>query len=131
MWHPLPVMVPTRTAATRSWSSAVAVLPPDARCPAGCRARCWRAWSWLPWARWPAAAAAPRPGAKAPAPPPPMRVPFAGHRLLGVTAGWELFARGPDDLLRIQLAQGRITRTYVPPLETASPDVAFVIGAHE
>jgi hypothetical protein len=72
-----------------------------------------------------------RPGTKAPAPPPPMRVTFAGHRLLGVTAGWELFARGPNDLLRIQLARGRITRTYVPPLETASPDVAFVIGAHE
>ena len=72
-----------------------------------------------------------RPAAKAPAPPPPMRVTLAGHRLLGVTAGWELFARGPNELLRIQLAQGRITQTYVPPLETASPDVAFVIGAHE
>jgi hypothetical protein len=72
-----------------------------------------------------------RPAPNAQAPPPPMRVTIVGHRLLGVTAGWELFARGPDDLLRIQLAQGRITRTYVPPLETASPDVAFVIGAHE
>jgi hypothetical protein len=64
-------------------------------------------------------------------PPPPVRVTVVGHRLLGVTAGWELFARGPDDLLRIQLSQGLITRTYVPPLETASPDVAFVVGAHE
>jgi hypothetical protein len=72
-----------------------------------------------------------RPAAKAPAPPPPMRVTLAGYRLLGVTAGWELFARGPNELLRIQLAQGKITQTYVPPLETASPDVAFVIGAHE
>jgi hypothetical protein len=69
-----------------------------------------------------------RPAAK---PPPPMRVTSVGHRLLGVTAGWELFARGPNELLRIQLAQGRITKTYVPPLETASPDVAFVVGAHE
>jgi hypothetical protein len=72
-----------------------------------------------------------RSAAPAPAPPPPMRVTIAGHSLLGVTAGWELFARGPDELLRIQLARGRITQTYVPPLETASPDVAFVIGAHE
>ena len=48
-----------------------------------------------------------------------------------MTAGWELFARGPDDLLRIQLARGQITQTYVPPLETANPDVAFVIGARE
>ena len=72
-----------------------------------------------------------RPAAQSPAPPPPMHVTVVGHRLLGVTAGWELFARGPNELLRIQLAQGRITQTYVPPLETASPDVAFVIGAHE
>jgi hypothetical protein len=72
-----------------------------------------------------------RPTARSPAPPPPLRVTAVGHPLLGVTAGWELFARGPDDLLRIQLAQGRITQTYVPSLETASPDVAFVIGPHE
>jgi hypothetical protein len=66
--------------------------------------------------------------ARSPAPGP--RVVAVGHRLLGVTAGWELFARGPDDLLRIELAQGRIIQTYVPPLETASPDVALVVGAH-
>jgi hypothetical protein len=63
--------------------------------------------------------------------PPAVRVIAAGHPLLGVTAGWELFARGPDDLLRIQLAQGKISVTYVPPLESANPNVAFVIGAHE
>jgi hypothetical protein len=73
----------------------------------------------------------PRPAAKAPPPPPPVRVTTVGHPLLGVTAGWELFARGPDDLLRIELAQGRIVQTYVPALETASPDVAFIIGPHE
>jgi hypothetical protein len=72
-----------------------------------------------------------RPAAHAVSPPPPPRVTTVHHPLLGVTAGWELFARGPEDLLRIQLAQGRITQTYVPSLETASPDVAFVIGAHE
>jgi hypothetical protein len=62
---------------------------------------------------------------------PAIRVIPVGHRLLGVTAGWQLFARGPDDLLRVQLAQGRISVTYVPPLETANPNVAFVIGPHE
>jgi hypothetical protein len=67
-----------------------------------------------------------RPAAKAP---PPVRVTSAGHRLLGVTARWQLFARGPDELLQIQLARGRITQTYVPPLESANPDVGFVIGA--
>ena len=71
-----------------------------------------------------------RPAAKSPAPP-PLHVITAGHPLLGVTAGWELFARGPDDLLRIELAQGRIIQTYVPSLDTASPDVAFMIGPHE
>jgi hypothetical protein len=73
----------------------------------------------------------PRPARAAAPPPPPVRVTLAGHRLLGVTAGWELFARGPDDLLRIQLARGRITRTYVPSLDSASPDVSFVIGPRE
>jgi hypothetical protein len=48
-----------------------------------------------------------------------------------VTAGWELFARGPDDLLRFQLAQGKISVTYVPSLPSANPNVAFVIGQHQ
>jgi hypothetical protein len=69
-----------------------------------------------------------RPAAKAP---PPVRVIAVGHRLLGVTAGWQLFARGPDDLLRIQLAKGRITQTYVPPLESGNPDVGIAVGARE
>jgi hypothetical protein len=69
--------------------------------------------------------------ARAAAPVPARRVISVGHRLLGVTAGWQLFARGPADLLRIELARGRVSWTYVPALETASPDIAFVIGAHE
>jgi len=72
-----------------------------------------------------------RHAAAIPAPPPSIRTTTVGHRLLGVTAGWELFARGPDELLRIEPAQGRIIETYVPSLETASPDVAFVIGPHD
>jgi hypothetical protein len=62
--------------------------------------------------------------------PPASRITTVGHPLLGVTAGWELFARGPDDVLRIEPALGRIDETYVPSLETASPDVAFVVGPH-
>jgi hypothetical protein len=69
--------------------------------------------------------------AKAPRPPPAIRVITVGHPLLGETTGWELFARGPDDLLRVQLAQGKISVTYVPPLLNANPNVAFVIGPHE
>jgi hypothetical protein len=72
-----------------------------------------------------------RPDAKARSRLPAVRVTTVGHPLLGVTAGWQLLARGPDDLVRIQLAQGRITQTYVPPLVTGNPDVAFLLGAHE
>ena len=69
--------------------------------------------------------------AKSPPPLPAIRVIGVGHRLLGVSAGWELFARGPDDLLRVELAQGKISVTHVPPLGTANPNVAFVIAPHE
>ena len=71
-----------------------------------------------------------RDAAKTP-PVPPVQVIGAGQPLLDVSRGWVLFARGPDDLLRIQLAQGKIAVTYVPPLQSANPNVAFVIGAHE
>jgi hypothetical protein len=64
-------------------------------------------------------------------PPPAVRVITIGHALLGVTAGWQLFARGPDDLVRFQLAQGKISVTYVPTLESANPNAAFVIGTHQ
>jgi hypothetical protein len=72
-----------------------------------------------------------RPAAKAAAPPPAVRVSTVGRRLPGVTAGWQLSARGPDDLVQIQFARGRITRTYVPTLDSASPDGAFVTGARQ
>jgi hypothetical protein len=76
-------------------------------------------------------AAQPTPALPTAPAPPPVRVISAGHRLLGVRAGWQLFARGPDDLLRIQLSQGRVTWTYVPPIQTGNPAVAFVLTAHE
>lgn len=62
---------------------------------------------------------------------PPVRVTATRRHLLGVTASWELLARGPDDMVRIQLAQGRVTLTYVPLLQTSSPAVAFVAAAGE
>lgn len=39
-----------------------------------------------------------------------------GHRVLGVTAGWELFVRGTDSVARVQLAKGRVTTTKVAAL---------------
>jgi hypothetical protein len=47
--------------------------------------------------------------------------------LLGVTAGWELFGWGPETVVRIEMARGRITRTAVPPPGSSGP-VSFVVG---
>lgn len=67
----------------------------------------------------------------APPPGPPVTVINVRRHLLGVHAGWELFARGPDDMIAIQLAAGRVTTTRVPELASNSPEVAFVLGAHD
>jgi hypothetical protein len=66
----------------------------------------------------------------APPPGPPVTVINVRRHLLGVHGGWELFARGPDDMIAIQLAAGRVTTTRVPELASSSPEVAFVLGAH-
>ena len=81
------------------------------------------------------------PGAPTPTPPPPVQItveaPRAGEpaavlvdrvspNLLGVTDDWELFGRGPDALVRIELAEGRVTRTPVPRLGSSGP-VSFIV----
>ena len=48
--------------------------------------------------------------------------------LLGVQANWELFARGPNVVVRVELAAGRVTTTGVPAIQSSGP-VAFVVGA--
>jgi hypothetical protein len=53
----------------------------------------------------------------------------AGHRLLGVRAGWELFGYGDGRLVRIQFASGRITQTAVP-VQNIGP-ASLVVGPHE
>lgn len=62
------------------------------------------------------------------APAPPIAVITLGHSLLGVTAGWELFGRGAEEVVRIELARGRITRTAVAPLLSGAP-VSFVVAS--
>jgi hypothetical protein len=57
----------------------------------------------------------------------PVTVSEVGHRLLGVTAGWQLLAYGPGGMIRIQFAGGRITRTAVPPLQSTG-SFSFVVG---
>jgi WD40 repeat protein len=51
-----------------------------------------------------------------------------GHPLLNTTAGWELFGRGEQVLVRVQPAAGRITRTTVPGLLSSGP-VSFLAGS--
>ena len=51
----------------------------------------------------------------------------AGHRLLGVRAGWDLVGYGPISAVRVQLAQGRVTQTVLPVLKSTGP-VSFVAG---
>jgi hypothetical protein len=48
--------------------------------------------------------------------------------VLGVSAGWELFARGPREVVRIEPALGRVTRTPLPAL-ASSGVVAFIAGS--
>lgn len=57
----------------------------------------------------------------------PPQVIHVSPRLLGVTAGWELFGRGSNVTVRVQLSAGRITLTPVPELASGGP-VAFVTG---
>ena len=56
-----------------------------------------------------------------------MTVTEAGHRLLGVRAGWQLLGYGPTRAVRIQLARGRVTETVLPALDTSGP-VSFLPG---
>jgi hypothetical protein len=43
-----------------------------------------------------------------------------------VRADWELFGYGPNQVVRIQLARGRVTRTAVPPLQSTGP-TSFIV----
>ena len=61
-------------------------------------------------------------------PTPAVSVTILGHPLLGVHARWELFGRGPGEVVRIQFARGRITRTAYPALLSGGP-VTFVTNA--
>lgn len=56
----------------------------------------------------------------------PPTVTNLGHPLLDVPADWELFGRGENVVVRIQLALGRITTTPVPVSGHEAPAVFFV-----
>jgi hypothetical protein len=62
--------------------------------------------------------------------PPPIAVTNLGHPLLDVPASWQLFARNPDAVLRIQLATGHVVRTETPAVLSDGP-MALLAGPHE
>lgn len=44
-----------------------------------------------------------------------------GERVFGVSADWELIAHGPDSVVRIEFAEGRVTITDIPQLQSSGP----------
>jgi hypothetical protein len=77
-----------------------------------------------------ASSTAPKTSAAQPTPHPALAVSVTrlGHPLLGASAGWELFGRGDQVLVRIEPAAGRITRTTIPVLLSSGP-VFLVAGS--
>jgi hypothetical protein len=59
-------------------------------------------------------------------PVPAVQTTTLGGPLLRVPESWELFARGPGVMVRVQLAAGAITRTFVS--QPYSRGVSFVVG---
>jgi hypothetical protein len=57
----------------------------------------------------------------------PLVSPGVRAQLLGVKAGWNLFARAPGLVVRFEFARGIVTRTAVPTLRSTGP-VSFVVG---
>ena len=60
----------------------------------------------------------------------PATIRFALSELLGDTAGWEVFGRGQDSVVRLQIGADRIVRTPAPGLGSGG-GVSFVVGTHE
>lgn len=58
---------------------------------------------------------------------PTVEVIDVGRPVMDVPANWELFGRSDDEVVRIQLAAGRVTRTRVPALTSSGP-VSFIVG---
>ena len=54
----------------------------------------------------------------------------SGHPQLDVPASWQLFARADGAVVRVQLSQGRVTRTPIPQLTSSGP-ISFLTGPGE
>jgi hypothetical protein len=75
----------------------------------------------------PAVSPSARPSASWPAGAGPVVVTTVGRALLPTTDRWELFGRGAQEVVRIEVALGRVTRTVVPALRSGGP-VSFLTG---
>jgi hypothetical protein len=56
-------------------------------------------------------------GGHRPAPAPSVAVTDAGHPILGIRSGYELFGLDGSGVVAVQFARGRIVRTHLPPLQ--------------
>ena len=72
-----------------------------------------------------------RPG-KHPSPPalPSVSISRVGHRILGISASWDLFGLSPNALVSIQFARGQITRTVLP-ATLGYGALSLVVRAHD
>jgi hypothetical protein len=60
---------------------------------------------------------------------PPVSITRVGHRLLGISASYELFGLTSNEVVSIQFAPGQITRAALPPALADAP-VSLVITPH-
>jgi hypothetical protein len=60
--------------------------------------------------------------------PQPVVTQYFDHPFLGLYSTWELYGLGPTNVVRIQFARARLTRTEFPSLASSGP-VSFVVDA--
>ncbi len=59
----------------------------------------------------------------------PVVTQYFDHPFLGLYSSWELYGLGPTNVVRIEFAKARITRTEFPPLRSGGPVSFAVDGA--
>ena len=67
------------------------------------------------------AAPAPTPTGTGTATPDPVVTQYFDHPFLGLYTNWELYALGPTNVVRIEFARARLTRTEFPDLQSSGP----------
>jgi hypothetical protein len=62
--------------------------------------------------------------------PPPVSIARVGHRILGISATWDLFGLTSNGLVSIQFGRAQITRTVLPPTP-GDASVSLVLGPRQ